>query len=575
MDSVRRRIEAARGLIKSELVLKNVWIINVFTQEIEHGDIAVHEGKIVGIGEYEGETNIDCTGLYAAPGMIDSHVHIESSMVTPSNLSSVLLKRGVTAIIADPHEIANVFGTGGIEFMLRDAEESLIDIYFMLPSCVPAVPFEDNGATLNAEKLLRFKGNPRILGLGEVMDVNSVLSGNGDMLTKLREFQDYIIDGHSPNLSGKELNGYISAFVKTDHECSVPDEAMEKIRKGMYVLIREGSAAKNLEALLPAVNDTDYHRFLFCTDDRHADDLMQEGSIDYVVRKAVECGLDPVRALTIASYNAAVCYGLSRTGALAPGYNADIILFDDLRKINMRYVIKGGKLYDITTKRIELISDGNSEAGEDFLKFNSMNISPVDHLQFEIKSEGPHVNVIEIEPRSLITRKREYLYKEEKGMVKKVEANDVIKIAVFERHKKSGKHFTGFIKGFNLKDCSIAQSIAHDSHNIVVIGDSDQDMALAVNHVIASGGGITITSKGEVKASINLPIGGLMSSMPLEDTAENVRKLREKVSEYSTKVDFDIFLTLSFMSLAVIPEIKITPRGLFDYNKFKFIGLFE
>lgn len=573
MYSIYSFIKAANGDIKSELVIKNINIINVFSQEIELGDIAIHEGKIVGIGKYEGETEIDCTGMYASPGLIDSHVHVESSMMTPPYFSKALLKKGITTAIADPHEIANVLGIEGVEFMMKELKNSDMDIYFMAPSCVPAVSFEESGAELKAEDLNTLKKQKSIVGLAEVMDVAAVLSCREDMLKKLNSFKDYVIDGHAPLLSGKALNAYVAAGIKTDHECTNADEALEKIRKGMYVLIREGSAAKNLKELLPAVTDFNYHRFLFCTDDRHADDLLEEGSIDNVVRKAVTHGLDPVRALTIASFNAAKAYNLKDVGAIAPGYKADIIIFNDINRLELKYVIKNGKLHYTKEQTLDNtigVKDNSTRAHK-----NSMNIKAIKAEQLKVKVEGSTINVIEATQGSLTTNTLTCSFEEENGFIKAVNSEDILKIAVFERHKGTGHYYVGYIKGLGIKNCAIAQTISHDSHNIIVVGDKDEDMLNAANALIEAGGGIAIAAEGTIKGLLELPIGGLMKEAPVEQVAQELKLLRTVLKEFSDEEDQDIFLTLSFMSLPVIPHIKITPKGLFHYDSFSFISLFN
>jgi len=573
MYNICSLINAANENIKPNLVIKNIGIINVFTQEIDQGDIAIHEGKVVGVGKYEGKVEIDCTGMYASPGLIDSHVHVESSMLTPIYFSKALLRKGVTSIMADPHEIANVLGIEGIEFMIKKSENCAIDIYYMAPSCVPAVFFEDNGAELNAEDLNYLKRHKSILGLGEVMDVGSVLSCNESMLKKLESFKDYAIDGHAPLLSGKELNAYITAGIKTDHECTNMEEALEKIRRGMYVLIREGSAAKNLRELLGVVTDLNFHRFLFCTDDRHADDLLEEGSIDNVVRKAIALGLDPVRALTIASFNAANAYNLKGLGAIAPGFKADLIIFNDINKLELQYVIKNGKityLKDNTLYNAFSIKDSSSR-----IHNNSMNINTVRSEQLKVKVEGSTINLIEVKKGSLTTNTLVCNFEEENGIVKYVKCEDVLKIAVFERHKGTGNYYVGYIKGLGIKDCAIAQTIAHDSHNIIVVGKNDEDMVVAVNSLISAGGGIAIAAESKIKGILELPMGGLMKDAPIEQVAQELRNLRTILNEFSMEKEHDIFLTLSFMSLPVIPHIKITPKGLFNYDSFSFMNLFN
>lgn len=570
MSNITEYINASLGNIKPTLVLKNASVINVFDGSIEEGDIALFNDTIVGIGNFNGINEIDCSGQFAAPGFIDSHVHIESSMVTPEVFSKIVIKHGVTSVIADPHEIANVMGSNGISLMLKYAQKAIIDVYFMLPSCVPAAPFEDNAGILDADELSKFKYNDKILGLGEVMDVASVMNCSKNMMDKLTLREDMIIDGHCPGISEKDLNAYIVSGVKTDHECIDKEEAEKKIRRGMYVLIREGSAAKNLEALIPAVTDKNYSRFLFCTDDRHIQDLSGEGSIDFCIRKAVKLGMDPVRAITLASFNAAMCYGLKNKGAIAPGYKADIVIFDDINDINIRTVIKNGKLY----KNNE---DENLPCDE-MKKLDSiktfMNLEYIDKDVFKIKKKSDYVNVIKLIPHSIRTDKCVHEVEAEDGIVKCVHGDDILKIAVFERHRNTGKKGVGYIEGMGLKGCSIAQTIAHDSHNVIVVGDNDGDMAIAVNSIINIDGGIVVVSGGKLIEYLSLPVGGLMTTDDEQIVLKSINALYNAVRKYGLKNEFDPFLTLGFLALPVIPEIKITARGLFDYNKFDFIDLF-
>jgi len=567
MDRLKNNINVAMGREKADLVLKNASIINVFTQTIDKGDVAINQDTIIGIGKYDGIKEIDCSDLYIAPGFIDAHVHIESAMVTPEVYSHIVIKNGVTTVIADPHEIANVMGNKGIEFMLNNSKKSVIDTYFMLPSCVPAVAFEDNGANLDVKKLAKLSNHPKVLGLGEVMDVHAVTSGDEYMLKKILMIQNHKkkIDGHCPKVSHNELNAYLCAGIKTDHECSDPDEALEKVKSGMYVMLREGSQAKDLINLLKAVTDTNYHRFLFCTDDRHIEDLMQEGSIDNSIRIAIKKGLSPIMAYTIASFNAAKCYQLNDRGAIAPGMKADLVLFSDLENLKIINIIKNGKIYD----HQETISNNKFK--------NSINRDPITEHLFQVKAKGESVFVIQIHPGSIATSKVKRKVQIKNSCVEKVieEGLPINKISVIERHKSSGKYFTCFIEGLGLKEAAIAQTIAHDSHNIIVVGDNDLDMKLAVNHLINIKGGIVFVSQGSVLEFIDLPIGGIMSSEGSEVVLNKIRNLNQLARAHGIKADIDPFVTLSFMALPVIPEVKVTARGLFDYNLFKFIDLFD
>ncbi|ADK15452.1 Adenine deaminase [Clostridium ljungdahlii DSM 13528] len=566
MNELTSKIDVAMGRIKAELVLKDAFIINVFTQTVEKKDIAINDGIIVGMGKYEGNHEINCNGFFVAPGFIDSHVHIESSMVTPEIFSDLVIKKGVTTIIADPHEIANVLGEKGIEFMLQNSKKGDADIFFMLPSCVPAVDFEDNGAVLEADNLERFIEDPQVLGLGEVMDVNAVTSGNKKMIRKILMVNKYrkSLDGHCPKINDKELNAYLCANIRTDHECTNYEEALEKVKNGMYVMLREGSAARDLKKLLPAVNDKNYSRFLFCTDDRHIEDLVDEGSIDNCIRTAIDEGLDAIKAYTIASFNAANCYNLWDRGAISAGMKADLVIFEDIKKLKIKNVIKNGKVYK------------NNHMFKDIFAKPSVNVDHIKEDLFKIKAKGKFVNVIKVQPGGLVTKKEKRQVKINEGLVECVESKEEVvnKIAVIERHKNSGKHSVGFIEGLGLKKAAIAQTIAHDSHNIIVLGDNDKDMEIAVNNIISNNGGIVFVSEGKLLEHLKLPIGGLMTSENPSFVVDKIIKLNSLAVKFGIKKEVDPFITLGFMALPVIPEIKITSRGLFDYSKFSFIDLF-
>ncbi len=562
MSSLKKDIDIAVGRVKAPLVLKNAFIINVFTQCIEKNDIAINEDKIVGIGNYDGDQELDCTGLYVSPGFIDAHVHVESSMVTPEVFSQLLIKKGVTTAIADPHEIANVLGAKGIEFMLENSKKSVMDILFMLPSCVPATEFEDAGAELGAEELSEFIDNKRVLGLGEVMDTPAVVNCREAMLKKLELFKEKNIDGHCPSVSQKWLNAYLCCSIKTDHECSTYSEALKKVQRGMYVMLREGSATRNLKDLLPAVNRDNYSRFLFCTDDRHIEDLLEVGTIDNSIRLSIELGIEPLKAYTIATLNAAACYGLRDRGAVAPGYKSDLVIFEDLSKLNIKTVIKNGKIYK------EKLSFSQANLG------NSIMLKTVHPEFFKIEAKGEFINTIKLIPRSVETIKQKRKALSANNFIIGTESSDCLKIAVFERHKSTGKRGLGFVEGFGLNNCSIAQSIAHDSHNIIAIGDIDDDMALAVNTIIELGGGIALVSKGKVLEKLSLPIGGLITSENPYVVLEKIKNLNKLARSFGVSEEFDPYLTLGFLALPVIPDLKLTARGLFHFDEFKFIDLF-
>lgn len=567
MKNLNRIIDIASGKDKVPFVLKNAKILNVFDNTIEINDIAICDELIVGIGCYEGIHEIDCTNLYIVPGFIDSHVHIESSMVTPENFSNIVINKGVTTVIADPHEIGNVMGIDGLKFMLHNSLNALTDIYYMLPSCVPCTKFEDNGATLESEDLQSLIKEEQVLGLGEVMDVSSVINKSSSMIKKLKLFHDKIIDGHCPQVYGNNLNAYVSSGIKTDHECLTMEEVIEKIKKGMYVMLREGSAARNLLSLLPAVNMDNYKRFLFCTDDRHIDDLIEIGSIDNAIRISINAGLKPALAYGMASLNAAECYGLKDRGAIAPGYKADLIILEDLNTVKIKKVIKNGRI--IEENNIKNIQN------EDKINYkSSINLNFITKDCFKIKKQGDMVNVIQVTPKSLYTKKVVRKVLADGEFIQSLEGEDILKIAVFERYKNTKKISLGYLEGLGLKNCTIAQTIAHDSHNLIVIGDDDKDMEIAVNSIINISGGIVIVSSGKILDYLSLPIAGLMTNIDPYKVNETMKTLQNIAKKFGVKTDYDPFLTLAFMSLPVIPEIKITSSGLFSYSNSNFIDLF-
>lgn len=561
MLPMKRGSSASTGNDKCDLVIKNGKFINVFTEEIQEGDIGIIGDTIIGVGNYSGEKEIDAGGKIISPGFIDCHLHIESSMVTPESYGYVALKNGVTTVIADPHEIANVLGAEGISFMIENSKLTPLTIYFMLPSCVPAMDSEENGFILKAEGLKNFLQCEEVLGLGEVMDVSAVLNLNDEMHKKLQLFDGGNIDGHAPHLCGNQLNQYIFSGIRTDHECSTINEALEKVSKGMYVLIRDGSAAKNLKDLIGAVNERNFRRFAFCSDDKHLEDFMENGTIKNAIREAIKEGADPIKTYIMASFNGFTCYGIKGVGAIAPGYKADLVILDDLKEVKINTVIKDGKVVDrnILAHAIKKTS-------------NTINMDYIDDSVFKIKYEGKNTNVITVRPHSLETDLKVVEGVDDNGFLK-VENEGIIKIAVFERHKNTGHYAVGFIEGLGIKGCTIAQSISHDSHNIVVAGDNDKDMAKAVNSLIHMGGGICVVVDGLVQCELQLEIAGLMTDSTPGYVYEKLKNLNRIVKNQGLKEGIDPFITLSFMSLPVIPDVKITTKGLFSYNKFKYIPL--
>lgn len=565
---LKKNIDIAGGRTKASLVLKNCRIINVFTHEIISGDIAIEDDRIAAIGEYEGVKEIDLQGKYVAPGLIDGHLHIESSMVTPKQFAKAILPHGTTTIIADPHEIANVCGLDGIDYILRESEDIPLDVFVMLPSSVPATSFENSGAKLGAGDLEKIINRERVLGLGELMDYPSVIGGEEEVLEKIRIAEGKIKDGHGPEISGKELNAYVTAGIKTEHECSTTEEMIERIRLGMYVQIREGSAARNLRELIKGVNKENLSRVLFCTDDRHPEDILEHGHIDNNVRMAIDNGIDPIAAIKIATLNAAQCYKLYDRGAIAPRYLADIIVFDDLKDFKIKQVFKNGKLVSENGKALFTVKDNR-----DMRVLNTVNLGKVTENMLKIKMKSDIANVIKLMPHSLVTKGVIRKVDVEGGFFKYHKSLDILKIAVIERHRGTGNIGLGLVEDFKLRNGAIASTVAHDSHNLIVVGDNDRDILVAIEEIDKIGGGITISSQGKVLKSLELPIAGLISDKSLDIVNSDLKEMLEIAYSMGVNREIDPFMTLSFLALPVIPELKITDMGLFDVNKFDFIDL--
>lgn len=569
-EELKELIIKAKGDKDSNLVFKNANIINVFTGEIIFGDLAVDNGRIVGIGDYKGEREIDLNGKYLSPGFIDSHVHIESSMSTPSQFARAVVPRGVTSIISDPHEIANVKGIEGIKYMIEDAKNTPLDVYVMLPSCVPATGFENSGAILEAKDLEELINEESVLGLGEMMNYPGVIQAEDKILDKLILGRKTIIDGHGPVISGKDLNAYVAGGIKTEHESSTPEEVMERLRLGMYILLREGSAAKDLRNIIGSVNKDNLRRFLLCTDDKHPEDLINEGSIDFNIKLAIKAGIDPVDAIKMASLNSAECYGLKDKGAIAPGYRADLVVIDNLDDFNIVKVFKDGKLVAENHKALFEIKPYMADKMKD-----SVNIKELTIKDIQIKMKTKKANIISIVEDSLVTEKVVKEVKVENGYFQYSD-EDILKLVVVERHKATGNIGLGLIENFQLENGAIGSTIAHDSHNILVVGDNDQDILSVIEEIERIGGGLVIVSEGKVLKSLSLEIGGLMTSKPIEEINIILKEMM-KISQGHLKVNpnIDPFMTLAFMALPVIPKIKLTDKGLFDVENFNFIEVYS
>lgn len=559
-------IRLAKGKERADLVIKGGKIFNVFTGKLEEGDLAISEGKIIGIGSYEGivEKNID--GATIIPGFIDGHMHIESSLMSPKVLAKEFIKLGTTTIIADPHEIANVLGEKGIDYMLEETKDTILEVFFMFPSCVPATNFESSGAILNSESLEKYIDNPRILGLGEVMNFVGVENEDKDLIRKIEitQSRNKQVDGHSPCLTGKRLTSYIIAGVKSDHECSSIEEMNEKISRGMNVLIREGTAAKNLEKLAVGIDEYTYRFCMFCTDDRDSETILNKGQINDVVKRAISLGVLPERAIIMATLNTAKFYGLNKKGALAPGYDADFIVVDNIININIREVYKYGK--KIEADNIEIKDSGKLE--------NSVNIGSFKEENLIISVKGDEINVISIIPKELYTNHIVRKIVNPNGYFQGKLNKNLSQISVIERHKGTGRVGNGVIENYGIEDGAIATTVAHDSHNIITIGDNIKDMYIAIKELERIGGGIVLVKNGKIIYSMELPIAGLMSDKDIKEiyqSNEIILKLAREELNISKNVE--PMMTLNFMALPVIPELKITDLGLFLVKENRFIEI--
>ncbi|MEH7304804.1 adenine deaminase [Neobacillus drentensis] len=573
-NRLKRRISVASKREPADTVIKNGKIIDVFSGEIVEGDIAIVDGYIAGIGEYEGKKTIDAKGQYISPAFIDGHVHIESSMVTPKEFARVLLPHGVTTVIADPHEIANVLGTDGIQYMLDSSENLPFDFFFMLPSCVPATEFENSGATLTADDLKPFYQQPRVLGLAEVMNFPAVLQAEHDMLEKILTAKQAgkKIDGHAAGLSPNDINVYMAAGIRTDHESTTAAEAKERLRRGMYVMIREGTVAKDLQQLIPIVNERNARRCLFVTDDKHLDDLIHDGSIDHNVRLAIASGLSTITAIQMATINAAECFGLEDKGAIAPGYKADFFLFDDIKKLTITKVFKDGKVV-VENGQLTMELSNQTFVETERLR-NSVRFYELTKNHFHIPLKTNKANIIEIIPNSLVTRHIiEKVDTNESGFFQTSIINDQLKLAVIERHHLKNQIGLGIVKGLGLKSGAIATTIAHDSHNLIIAGATDDDMVTAAQAMKEMQGGLVVVHHGEVIASLELSIAGLMSERPFQEVYASLNEINQALNKLGANHHFNPFLTLSFLALPVIPELKLTDKGLFQVSKFKHISL--
>lgn len=569
----KEQIFAAIKKVVSDLVITNIQVVDVFSQDIFTADVAVLDGVITGIGDYRtnGRVEIDGTGKYLIPGMIDAHVHIESTLVTPIEYAHAALVRGITGVVADPHEIANVCGVDGIEFMLENSRRVAMDMYFMLPSCVPATAFEHSGATLTADDLRPFYGRDGVLGLAEVMDFPAVFDGNPDMLQKLADAKEAgcRVDGHMAGFTQEQLNGYAVAGIRTDHECDTVDGLVDRVRRGIYTLIREGTVCRDLLKMLPAVNESNAPMLCFATDDKHLDDLCSEGGVDASVRLAIASGLRPATAIQMASLNVARCYKLKNVGAIAPGYIADFSIVTDLGSLAIEKVFKRGKVVAEDGVIIERVDPASHQpAGSMLSSVKCPTIGPNDLVI--VMNGCSRARVIEIVPGTVVTN----------HLVEKVDVEndhfvintgrDQLKIAVIERHQGFGSMAVGIVKGLGLQRGAIATTIAHDSHNLIVAGTSDADIVTAIEAIRTMQGGIVVVDRGEIVASLRLEIGGLMTLSATGEVLDALQRVRRAAGKLAPACSFNPFLALSFMSLVVIPDLKICDSGLFDFSTFSF-----
>ena len=548
-------IDVAAGREKADLVLKNATYVNVFSNELCHGDIAVAEGLIVGMGEYSGHTEVDVAGKIVLPGFIDAHIHLESSLVSPKEFAKAVLPHGTTTVITDPHEIANVMGTDGIEYMLQATEDLPVDVRFMLPSCVPATPMDESGANLDYRAIDSFYDHPRVQGLAEMMNFVGAINGDAQVVEKIVASQAHHkkIDGHAPDLVGNDLNAYIAAGVYSDHECHDLDDAIAKLQRGQFIMIREGTAARNLDALSPLLCDKYIERCMFCTDDKHPNDLLEKGHIDYIVKRALELGVEPITAIRAACHNAARYFLLNNRGAIAPGYLGDFVIIDSFENFRIEKVYKKGVLM------VEdgVVRDFDAPKVDDYLEDKAHDTFHVGALT--AKDFADH------RPRGVIGMVNGEITTTDAGYADRIAVDyDVLKIAVVERHKNTRHIGIGYIQGYGLTSGAVATSISHDSHNIIVVGTNEEDMAAAVNRLVELKGGIVVLDKGEVTAEVPLSIAGIMSDEPLVEVNHKLEDAKEKAFAAGVSRGIDPFMTLSFMALPVIPTLRITTRGVID-----------
>ena len=568
---LRDRIRVAHGEGKADLLIKNGRVVDVFSGQIEKKEVAIYDGTIVGFGDYRAKKVVDVNGQFLCPGLIDGHVHIESSMVTIPEFARAVVPHGTTSVVIDPHEIANVLGVRGIRFMAESAKNVPLNVFIMIPSCVPATHLETSGATLTSSDIKRLLREPWAIGLAEMMNFPGVIFRNPEVLKKIEVARGKRIDGHAPLLTGKGLYAYLTAGIRSDHECTTAFEAKEKLKNGMWIMVREGTAAKNLKDLLPLVTPENSRRFFLVSDDRHPKDLLEEGHVDSIVRKAISLGCDPILAIQMATINAAEYFRLDYLGAIAPGFHADLIIFDQLSRFEVTKVFKDGILVSKDGRMVH--SRTTVAGGRKLQSMGSVRIGAIKKDSLVLRSDNPLAKVIQLIPGQIVTKKVMKKIALRDGLAYPDLKQDILKIAVVERHHASGNIGVGFVQGFGLKKGAIGSSVAHDSHNLVVVGTNDEDMREVIRSLQSLGGGMVAVSEGKMLSFVPLPVAGLMANVSVRQVHEQMQCLLRSAKALGCKLP-DPFMILSFLSLPVIPELKLTDKGLVDVNQFKIVSLF-